>query len=174
MNRVKKHFFIKWIRKTVFIANSDVCHTFTVNCHQFYLLSSRLYDCSLNSYFPYFSLLLIPLLKLLLLLLLLLLLYQYYFFLLNLLFESFNMFVLFTSIYRVTSDFFEKNQVQFKNNSRIFQVHFWAAIFPYTTKYDDRQAHLKLILLLLACSKIEFILCTYLVTFLKQLVKSGI
>ena len=112
--------------------------------------------CYLNSSFPYFSLLLIPLLKLLLSLL-----YQYYFFLLNLLFESFNMFLLFTSIYRVTSDFFEKNQVQFKNNSRIFQVHFWAAIFPYTTKYDDRQAHLKLILLRLACSKIEFILCTY-------------
>ena len=126
--------------------------------------------CYLNSSFLYFSLLLIPLLKLLLLSLL----YQYYFFLLNLLFESFNMFLLFTTIYRVTSDFFEKNQVQFKNNSRIFQVHFWAAIFLYTTKYDDRQAHLKLILLRLACSKIEFILCTYLITFLKQLVKSGI
>ena len=123
--------------------------------------------CFVNSYFLYFSLLLIQLLKLLLSC-------QYYFFLLNLLFESFNMFLLFTSIYRVTSDFFEKNQVQFKNNSRIFQVHFWAAIFLYTTKYDDRQAHLKLILLRLACSKIEFILCTYLITFLKQLVKSGI
>ena len=45
---------------------------------------------------------------------------------------------------RVTSDLFEKNQVQFNNNSRIFQVHISAAIFPYTTKYYDRQAHLKL------------------------------
>ena len=70
--------------------------------------------------------------------------------------------------------FFEKNQVQFKNNSRIFQVNFWAAIFPYTTKYNDRQAHLKLILLPLACSKIVSILRTYPITFLKQLVKSGI
>ena len=123
--------------------------------------------CYLNSYFLYFSLLLIPLLKLLLLLLfLLLLLYQYYFFLLNLLFESFNLFLLFTSTYRVARDFFFKNQVQCKNNSRIFQVHFRAAIFPYTTKYDDRQVHLKLILLPLACSKIKFILCTYPITFL--------
>ena len=118
--------------------------------------------CYLNSSFLYFSLLLIPLLKLLLLSLL----YQYYFFLLNLLFESFNMFLLFTSTYRVARDFFTKNQVQFKNNSRIFQVHFRAAIFLYTTKYDDRQAHLKLILLPLACSKIKFILCTYPITFL--------
>ena len=117
--------------------------------------------CYLNSSFPCFSLLLIPLLKLLLSLL-----YQYYFFLLNLLFESFNMFLLFTSTYRVARDFFTKNQVQFKNNSRIFQVHFRAAIFPYTTKYDDRQVHLKLILLPLACSKIKFILCTYPITFL--------
>ena len=127
--------------------------------------------CYLN-YFLYFYLLLIPLLKLLLLLFLLLLffllLYQYYFFLLNLLFESFNLFLLFTSTYRVARDFFFKNQVQCKSNSRIFQVHFRAAIFPYTTKYDDRQAQLKLILLPLACSKIKFILCTYLVTFLKQ------
>ena len=121
--------------------------------------------CYLN-YFLYFYLLLIPLLKLLLLLLLLS--YQYYFFLLNLLFKSFNLFLLFTSTYRVARDFFKKNQVQFKNNSKIFQVHFWAAIFPYTTKYGDRQTHLKLILLPLACSKIKFILCTYPITFLKQ------
>ena len=70
--------------------------------------------------------------------------------------------------------FFEKNQVQFKNNSRIFQVNFWSAIFKYTTKYYDRQAHLKLILLPLAYSKIASTLRTYPVTFLKQLVKSGI
>ena len=78
------------------------------------------------------------------------------------------------SHHRVASDFFEKNQVQFKNNSRIFQVHFWAAIFPHTTQYNDRQAHLKLTLLPFACSKIVFILCSYPITFLKQLVKSKI
>ena len=64
-----------------------------------------------------------------------------------------------------------------KYNSRTIQGFlkyiFLAAIFPYTTKYNDRQAHLKL-LLLLACSKIVSILCTYPITFLKQLVKSGI
>ena len=54
------------------------------------------------------------------------------------------------------------------------QVHFWVAIFPYLTKYNDRQAHLKLIFLPLAYSKILSILRTYTITFLKQLVKGGI
>ena len=54
----------------------------------------------------------------------------------------------------------------------IIQVHFWAAIFPYTTKYNDTKAHLKLILLPLTCSKIVSILRTYRITFLKQLIKS--
>ena len=75
------------------------------------------------------------------------------------------------AIRRVPSALFEKNQVQFKNNSRIFQVHSWAAIFPYTTKYNDRQTHFKLIFLPLVCSKIASILCTYPITILKQLVK---
>ena len=69
--------------------------------------------------------------------------------------------------------FLKKYQVQFKNNSSIFRVYLWGAIFQYTTKYDDRQTYLKLILLTLACSKIELILCTYPITFFKQLVKIG-